>query len=114
MNNGRMWCVVSPTIGLPIFLGAVALTSMTVHHALLNNTTWFKDFLNGGAPKVALESTVSPLASAAQVGEPAYTVNVAPAAANGASFVVTVTPKPVTASVAKTLDGVALAAATTK
>jgi hypothetical protein len=30
MNQGRIWCVVSPTVGLPLFLGAVAVISFTV------------------------------------------------------------------------------------
>ena len=48
MNQGRIWCVVKPTVGLPLFLGAVAVISFTVHFAVLNNTTWFPAFLNGG------------------------------------------------------------------
>lgn len=49
MNNGRIWCVVSPTVGLPLFLGSVAVMAFTVHFAVLNNTTWFKDYWNGAA-----------------------------------------------------------------
>lgn len=41
MNQGRIWCVVSPTVGLPLFLGAVAAISFIVHFAILNHTTWF-------------------------------------------------------------------------
>lgn len=48
MNQGRIWCVVNPTVGLPLFLGGVALISLTVHFALLNNTTWFSAFWQGG------------------------------------------------------------------
>ena len=48
MNQGRIWCVVSPTVGLPLFLGAVAAISFTVHFAILNNTTWFAAFMQGG------------------------------------------------------------------
>lgn len=47
MNQGRIWCVVKPTVGLPLFLGAVALTSLIVHFAILNNTTWFPAFFGG-------------------------------------------------------------------
>jgi light-harvesting protein B-800-850 alpha chain len=105
MNNGRMWCVVNPTVGLPIFLGAVALTSMTVHHALLNNTTWFKDFLNGGAgAKVGMMDTSPSVATLAPAGGPAFVVNVAPASGTTAhgdtSFVITVSPKPASTSLA--------------
>ena len=47
MNNGRMWLVVNPTVGIPIFLGAVAVGSFAVHVAVLSNTTWVDDFLSG-------------------------------------------------------------------
>lgn len=47
MNNGKIWCVVNPTIGIPVFLGGVALISFTVHFAILENTTWFPAFFGG-------------------------------------------------------------------
>lgn len=47
MNQGRIWCVVKPTVGLPLFLAAVALTSLTVHSAILKNTSWFPAFFGG-------------------------------------------------------------------
>ncbi|MEL7447579.1 MAG: light-harvesting protein [Pseudomonadota bacterium] len=47
MNQSRMWLVVNPTIGIPLFLGGVALISFTVHFAILNNTTWFAKFFGG-------------------------------------------------------------------
>ncbi|MFK8015139.1 MAG: light-harvesting protein [Gammaproteobacteria bacterium] len=47
MNQSRMWLVVNPTLGLPLFLGGVALISFTVHFAILKNTAWFAAFLNG-------------------------------------------------------------------
>lgn len=49
MNQGRIWCVVNPTVGLPLFLGGVALISFTVHFAVLDNTTWMKDFFAGSS-----------------------------------------------------------------
>jgi light-harvesting protein B-800-850 alpha chain len=110
MNNGRLWCVVNPTVGLPLFLGAVALTSLTVHSAILNNTTWMKDFYNGsykGKTAYNAKDAVAPVALAASSADPSFVINVAPAAgtaANGAaSFVVTVTPKPVTTASASKL-----------
>ncbi len=63
MIYGKMWLVVKPTVGVPLFLGAVAVGSFSVHLAIMSNTTWVKKFLNGapaatasgGAPtKVAL------------------------------------------------------------
>jgi light-harvesting protein B-800-850 alpha chain len=53
MIYGKLWLVVKPTVGIPLFLGAVAVGSFSVHLALLNNTTWVKKFLNGNAPAVA-------------------------------------------------------------
>ncbi|MEL6646582.1 MAG: light-harvesting protein, partial [Pseudomonadota bacterium] len=47
MNNSKMWLVVSPTVGVPIFLGAVAIGSFAVHVAVLSNTSWVDDFLQG-------------------------------------------------------------------
>lgn len=47
MNQGRIWCVVKPTVGLPLFLGSVAAISLIVHYAILNNTTWFPAFFGG-------------------------------------------------------------------
>ena len=47
MNNAKMWLVVSPSVGVPIFLGAVAVGSFAVHVAVLSNTTWVSDFLSG-------------------------------------------------------------------
>ncbi|MCY4264457.1 MAG: light-harvesting protein [Gammaproteobacteria bacterium] len=37
MNQGRIWCVVNPTVGLPLFLTSVALTSLAVHYFVLSN-----------------------------------------------------------------------------
>ena len=47
MNNAKMWLVVSPTVGVPIFLGAVAVGSFAVHLQVVKNTTWVADFLQG-------------------------------------------------------------------
>jgi light-harvesting protein B-800-850 alpha chain len=47
MNQGRIWCVVNPSVGLPLFLGAVALISLLVHFALLTHTDWFSAFWGG-------------------------------------------------------------------
>jgi len=47
MNNAKMWLVVKPTVGIPLFLSAVAVSSFAVHVAVLSNTTWVSDFLSG-------------------------------------------------------------------
>ena len=41
MNQGRIWCVVKPTVGLPLFLGGVALISILIHTAVINHTSIF-------------------------------------------------------------------------
>jgi light-harvesting protein B-800-850 alpha chain len=51
MIYGKMWTVVKPTVGVPIFLGAVAVASFSVHLAIVSNTTWVRGFLNGSAGK---------------------------------------------------------------
>jgi light-harvesting protein B-800-850 alpha chain len=47
MNNAKMWLVVKPTVGVPLFLSAVAVGSFAVHVAVLTNTSWVGDFLQG-------------------------------------------------------------------
>lgn len=115
MNQGRIWCVVNPTVGLPLFLGSVAITSLIVHHSVLSNTTWFSHYWNGGmkAKAASVESTSAPLASNAA----GVVISVAPVAnaANGeTSFVITMAPKAVASVDVSTAEGlpdkVALAA----
>ena len=65
MIYGKIWTVVRPTVGIPLFLGAVAVGSFSVHLALLNNTTWVKAFLEGGKSTKAAAST-APAAPAAK------------------------------------------------
>ncbi len=48
MNQGRIWCVVNPTVGLPLFLGGVAVISLIVHYSVLSSTTWVDKFFQGG------------------------------------------------------------------
>ena len=63
MIYGKMWTVVRPQVGVPIFLIAVAVASFSVHLAITLNTTWVKGFLNGGS-KVVAAATVAPAAEA--------------------------------------------------
>ena len=53
MINGKMWLVVKPTVGIPLIIGGVALTSLAVHASILNHTTWFAAFWQGKAPRAA-------------------------------------------------------------
>ncbi len=61
MNQGRIWCVVSPTVGLPLFLGSVAITALIVHWAILSHTTWFSAYWQGSA-KTTTSQLVDPAA----------------------------------------------------
>lgn len=63
MIYGKIWLVVKPSVGIPLFLGAVAVGSFAVHLALLTNTTWVKQYLNGNAAtKVAVDTGTMPAA----------------------------------------------------
>jgi light-harvesting protein B-800-850 alpha chain len=76
MNNAKMWLVVSPTVGVPIFLGAVAVGSFAVHMQVVKNTSWVSDFLQGvpmgTGDKVAAAQTVID-ASKLKAAQVAYT-----------------------------------------
>jgi len=96
MNQGRIWCVVNPTVGLPLFLGSVALTSLAVHTAVMTHTTWMGTYWQGKAKTVAMNGTAGSVASLTSQAQPGFVVSVNPVAAasgnGGASFVVTVAP----------------------
>jgi light-harvesting protein B-800-850 alpha chain len=52
MNQARIWLVVKPTVGLPLFLGTVLLISLLIHFAVLTHTTWMSGFFQGSAKAV--------------------------------------------------------------
>jgi len=67
MIYGKMWLVVKPAVGIPLFLGAVAVSSFSVHYALLTHTTWVPRFLEGAAAKAPAQKVavaVAPVAAA--------------------------------------------------
>ncbi len=72
MNQGKIWRVVNPTVGVPLFLGAVALTSLFVHYQLLTKTQWLPAYYQGGAkaPAAAQAPMAAPTATA-QAATPA-------------------------------------------
>lgn len=114
MNQGRIWCVVNPTVGLPLLIGSVAVTSLIVHYAVLSHTTWMSGYWQGAAKsKVAMETKTPQVAAVTpQSGSAPYVVTVAPVAATAgkaeASFVVTVAPTPgPTVAVGSARDGTA-------
>lgn len=111
MNQGRIWCVVHPTVGLPLFLGSVAATSLIVHACVLSHTTWFGNYWQGRAARTAMNTSVAPAAFTG-TAQPGFTVSVNPVSAtsaNGASFVVTVSPNHVETAKAATTSRVSLA-----
>ena len=63
MNQGRIWCVVNPTVGLPLFLSTVLVLALLVHFAVLTHTTWFAGYWQGGA-----KSHVAAVAAPAATG----------------------------------------------
>lgn len=96
MNQGRIWCVVNPTVGLPLFIGGVAVTSLIVHASVLTNTTWFGGFLQGKAATKAAAAAAPAIASNGTSGADGVLISVAPKTdtANGETqYVITVAPK---------------------
>jgi light-harvesting protein B-800-850 alpha chain len=59
MIYGKIWLVVKPSVGVPLFLGAVAVSSFAVHYALLTHTTWLPKFLEGGAAKATVQKAAA-------------------------------------------------------
>jgi light-harvesting protein B-800-850 alpha chain len=47
MIYGKIWCVVKPSVGIPLFLSAVAIGSFLVHVMLLTHTTWLPKYYEG-------------------------------------------------------------------
>ncbi len=70
MIYGRLWCVVKPSTGIPLFLGAVALSSFMVHYMLLTHTTWLPKYYEGKAAVTAAAPADAP-ATAAPAAAPA-------------------------------------------
>lgn len=61
MNNAKMWLVVSPTVGVPLFLGAVAIGSFAVHLQVVKNTDWVSSFIQGNGFDGAETATATQL-----------------------------------------------------
>ena len=66
MNHSKVWLVVSPSVGVPLFLGSVAVAALIVHGALMIKTDWFGAYWNGGSlrPK-AVATAPAPVTTAA-------------------------------------------------
>ncbi|MCW2276497.1 light-harvesting protein [Rhodoblastus acidophilus] len=63
-NQAKIWTVVPPSVGLPLFLGTVTVIAILVHLAILTHTTWFPAYWQGGSKKAAaVEHISTPVAS---------------------------------------------------
>lgn len=65
MNNSKIWLVVKPTVGIPLFLSAVAIGSFAVHVAVVSNTSWYSDYMKG-QPLGAGDQATAALANGAE------------------------------------------------
>jgi light-harvesting protein B-800-850 alpha chain len=70
MNEGRIWLYVSPSVGIPLFFGAIVLAALLVHASILNNTTWFAGYWQGAAAEAAAPAAME-AAPAAEEAAPA-------------------------------------------
>lgn len=75
MNNAKMWLVVPPAVGVPIFLGAVAVGSFSVHVAVLSNTSWVSDFLSGQELGTGDEMAARQITPNAETSKAAYVLD---------------------------------------
>jgi light-harvesting protein B-800-850 alpha chain len=82
MNQGRIWCVVKPTVGLPLFLGSVAVIALLVHYALLSHTTYFSKFWGGRISQLSLSCVRLIKGSGAAKPDPRPIIGVDQKAAN--------------------------------
>lgn len=107
MNQGRIWCVVSPNVGLPLLLGSVAVTSLIVHACVMTHTTWMPNYWQGAKPRTSDISKPASVASVTPNGAAAgFTFSVSPVAATPGkaetSFVITVSPNTAVTTAAST------------
>jgi len=65
MIYGKIWLVVKPSVGVPLLLGAVAVSSFAVHYALLTHTTWLPKYYDGAAGRVAVATAPAAAPAAA-------------------------------------------------
>ncbi len=94
MYNAKMWLLVKPSVGLPLFFGSVAVTSLIVHAAILTHTSWYPAYYEGNyKPKHAVAAAAATaaapvVAAAAEAPAAGAVVNVGGASAGGAPSVV--------------------------
>ena len=93
MNNAKMWLVVPPAVGVPVFLGAVAVGSFAVHVAVLSNTSWVDDFLQGKELGSGDEMAASTVLKAPEAAQASYALELP----NGAQEITVILPDGTTA-----------------
>ncbi len=64
MIYGKLWLVVKPTVGIPLLLSAVAVSSFLVHYMLLTHTTWLKKYYEGKPATTAMVDSPTNTAAA--------------------------------------------------
>jgi len=62
MIYGKMWLVVKPSVGVPLLLGSVAVSSFLVHFMLLTHTTWLPKYYEGAAARMSPPAAAAPAA----------------------------------------------------
>jgi len=79
-------------VGLPLFLGSVAVTSLIVHASIMTHTTWMGTYWMGSKARTAMQTEQTQKTAAAQPGAAfSMTLTPVPATASApASFVITV------------------------
>lgn len=70
MTNGKMWLVVKPTVGIPVFFAGIVIASLSIHTAILVTSDWYPAFLKGGQ-KAAAATAAAPAAAVAAPAAPA-------------------------------------------
>lgn len=63
MTYGKIWLVVKPTVGVPVFLAAVAIASFAIHLVLFQNTTWLAPYYSGAALNAPAAAPAAPAVS---------------------------------------------------
>lgn len=89
MNNSKIWLVVKPTVGVPLFLSAVAVGSFAVHIAVLSKTNWYENYLigadlDGASAALETDTHVLPASAGVTADTPMY---LDAAAADGATVI---------------------------
>jgi light-harvesting protein B-800-850 alpha chain len=65
MKEGRIFLYVSPNVILPIMFLVLVLTALSVHYAVLSNTSWFSDYWQGSASEAVEMATETEAAAPA-------------------------------------------------